>query len=493
MTKSENNLQLILKKAAFYRLPFVLLLIRKLFRKHRYAIAFFLFGKSRIDDAIALYKSKSGLKFKHENEKLLFERLTAIEMGAKSSPLKSRSSDIKKGGKRILMALHNSAPYDYAGYWFRTIGTLDALKKQGYEIECCTRPGYPWDLIKHRDKPKRYSEKVEGFNFTRLVDKNKTFKKGSDQRYIDTYVNELVLKAKQNNSQIIHAHSNFLNGLAAAKAAKSLGIRSVYEVRGLWHLTQASKNNSYEHTIMFDYEWNKELEAMHEADRVVVLSDTMRELIVSKGVPNGKITTIPNAVANDVFKYGEGNNTVQIHKVFHIGFIGTITHYEGLELVIDAVKLLVKQNNLVELTIVGDGVHLESLKQYSKNLKYVRFIGRIPKEQVAKYYQQFDVCIYPRTNHLVCNYIPPMKIVEAMGYGCPVIVSDLLVMREYVNHNETGLICSLKEKDSLALNILKIMEDPKLKAKLSKNALNWVKENHNWDIVSRKYSNVFND
>lgn len=55
---------------------------------------------------------------------------------------------------KVMFCLHNSAPYDQAGYWHRTSAIFSSLTPAGMELSAVTRPGYPWDLIKHRQEPR---------------------------------------------------------------------------------------------------------------------------------------------------------------------------------------------------------------------------------------------------------------------------------------------------------------------------------------------------
>ena len=64
--------------------------------------------------------------------------------------------------------------------------------------------------------------------------------------YQEKAITSIISKSKTFRPKIIHSASNFVVGIAGAKAAKALGIPSIYEIRGFWHLTQSTKRQGYE-------------------------------------------------------------------------------------------------------------------------------------------------------------------------------------------------------------------------------------------------------
>jgi len=396
----------------------------------------------------------------------------------------------------VLFAVHNSLPYDKSGYAIRTHSIVSHLHENNLSIVVATRAGYPWDLHKHKQSPQNHkTDMISGIQYVRLEDTKKTFKQGSDYKYIITYAKELIRIAKQSNSTIIHGHSNYLNGLASIKAANTLGLPSIYEIRGLWHITRLTLDHHYKEGGMFEYEQQMEKAAALHADAVVTISQSLKTLITSWGVDETKIHVIPNAVNTTLFqptrkdeklleKYNLKDKTI-------IGFIGSLTGYEGLEQLVLAVNSLLKENINIALIIVGDGrnkTHLESLTS-SPN---VIFTGRVPFEEVKAYYTLFDICPFPRNDFEVCHYVPPLKILEAMAMQKAIIVSDVPPLLEIIEDHTNGLICKANDVDSLKASILTLLYDDNLKAKLAQNAYSWVNKNRTWDLMIHKYIALYN-
>lgn len=395
-----------------------------------------------------------------------------------------------------LFVAHNSFPFDRAGYAIRTHMLTTNLKKNGLTSSVATRAGYPWDLLKHRglDGERKTVEAIDGINYIRLPDNNKFFKKGDDLDYINAYASELIKVAKQNKNTIIHASSNYLNGFAAFKAGKELNIPTVYEIRGLWHLTRLTLDKEYKKSSMFLYEQEMEKSVAKAVYKVVTISYALKKLIESWGIDANKIHVIPNAVDSKLFiprvadlelvkKYNLQNKIV-------IGFVGSLTGYEGLRELILAVKELVKSGLEIVLIIVGDGKERVKLEKLAKS-KNIIFTGRVPFSEVQKYYSVFHICPLPRNDYEVCRYVPPLKILEAMAMKKAVIVSDVDPLLEIVKDGVTGLVCKADDKESLKESIKSLYDNEALRMTLANNAYDWVHKYRSWSRISKKYNDLY--
>lgn len=432
---------------------------------------------------------------KSNNETILIERIISM-IDIKNNGLNIETIE-KKTIKEIniLFAIHNSLPYDNAGYAIRTNMIATNLKLKGFDLVCATRAGYPWDLQKHKEKEKIYEDIVSGVTYRRLVDKEKLFKQDSDFNYIDNYANQLVKLAKEKNSTIIHGHSNYLNGWAAIQASNILKIPSIYEIRGLWHLTRLTLDSSYKNGGMFDYEVEMLKAGAISADAVVTISEALKILLLSWGIDENKIYLIPNAVDSKYFKIQKPNQKLirkyDLEGKVVVGYIGSITGYEGLKELVLVVNELVQDNLNIVLIIVGEGREKLKLEKISKTNNII-FIGKIPFEEVSEYYSIFDICPFPRNNYEVCQYVPPLKILEAMAMKKAVIVSDVAPLVEIIEHNVNGLVCKADSIKSLKDALLKLYMEQEIREKLGSTAYKWVLENRTWDKMSEKYIELYN-
>ncbi len=130
----------------------------------------------------------------------------------------------------------------------------------------------------------------------RLYDaKNTQMNKVPMSKYFRRYALEFAKLLKGLKPGIIHAASNFQNALPPLVVARELRIRSVYEVRGMWHYTQASKTKGFEYSERYHMHEAYELTCCRLADRVVVISDSLKKLLIDLGIRSKKISVVYNA------------------------------------------------------------------------------------------------------------------------------------------------------------------------------------------------------
>jgi glycosyltransferase involved in cell wall biosynthesis len=96
----------------------------------------------------------------------------------------------------------------------------------------------------------------------------------------------------------------------------------------------------------------------------------------------------------------------------------------------------------LRLLIVGDGPQRPALERLAARLGLddgtVLFTGRVPHAQVRDFYAVLDVFAVPRTDERVCRLVTPLKPVEAMASGVPVLASDLPALGELVEPEVNG-------------------------------------------------------
>src|SRR5699024_9545924 len=198
---------------------------------------------------------------------------------------------------QIVYAVHNSLPYHSTGYSTRTHGLLSALRHQGWRVDAASRPGYPTDLQGFKtlsNVPEMTC--VEGVPYHRLGTRLGQIPKRPIVPYLQRYTEELAAFAQDRRAALVHGASNHLNGLAAVSAARRLGLPSIYEVRGLWEVTRASRDPMWAASMEYRLAVELETEAAAAASQVIALTDALKAELVNRGVDAEKISVVPNGV-----------------------------------------------------------------------------------------------------------------------------------------------------------------------------------------------------
>ena len=352
--------------------------------------------------------------------------------------------------ERVLYLLHNGMPYNSGGYAVRAHGLLRALRDCGYDVRALLRPGFPQDRFPALAPPPAETliDHVPYRFFTRpAVD----LQRHEVDLYVAGYARQLREQCQAFRPSVIHAASFFRNGLAAAQVGAELGIPVIYELRVLSILGQLpvpGDPSPERRTVLtrVSWEFELELEAARKADRVLAITGALRDLLVEHGIDPAKITLLPNGVDCRAFVAGPGSPEIaQAHDLdgrFVIGFIGSIVDYEGLDDLALALSLLPEPlRRRWRLLIVGDGEYRPMLEQVVERLGLrpdVVFIGRVPHDRVRDFYALCDLVVYPRKPWPICEMISPLKPLEPMALGIPVVASDVAALREMIVDGVNG-------------------------------------------------------
>jgi glycosyltransferase involved in cell wall biosynthesis len=302
---------------------------------------------------------------------------------------------------------------------------------------------------------------------------------------------------------VLHAVSNHLNAAVALELGRRHGLPVVYEVRGFLEDSWLSRDATHRETDEF-YRLTRELETrrMSEADAVVTLGEAMRAEIASRGIPEEKIFTVPNGVDESFLTPlpdpGDLREQLGIEDgATVVGLTSSFYGYEGLDTLIDAVALLrdrVDQRGgpPVALLLVGDGPERGALERRAagRGVPAV-FTGRVPMESVRQYHAVLDVFAVPRRADRVCQLVTPLKPIEAMAGGIPVIASDVRALREIVESGVTGALTLPEDPEAWANCLEDLAYSPERRAKIGRSAREWVRAERTWRAVAEGYRAAF--
>jgi len=220
---------------------------------------------------------------------------------------------------------------------------------------------------------------------------------------------------------------------------------------------------------------------------IVSVSDNLKDqFLVEYPKLSDKISVIYNGVDSNRFSPGKNKNKTN----FTFLYIGRIDREKGVDLIIDATKLLLsKTKKKFEVEIVGAGIHLDELKAYSKKVgvsNVVKFIGSVDNESINKYYKKADVFVFPTRR----EEGHPMTISESFCSGLPVIATKRGGLVNVIQDGENGFLINEGDVASLAGKMLGFLEDRSLVSKMSKKALESGIKKYSQDVMILKYINL---
>ncbi|MFF2621998.1 glycosyltransferase family 4 protein [Oerskovia jenensis] len=399
----------------------------------------------------------------------------------------------------VLHHLTNSLPHTQSGYTLRSHAILTAQQGSGVRVEATTRPGYPVTI---GTLGARGVDVVDGITYRRLIPRR--LANDPARRFADA-TDLLVRCAEQLGPDLLHTTTpGVTTGEVTRAAAVRLGLPWVYEVRGLpeetWvasHATPAARataERSERRTLLRA----KESELAISADAVVTLSATLRDELVSRGVPPERITVVPNAVSSSLLSEHPEPAAARAslglpEASFVVGSVSSLVGYEGHATILRTVALLRRRGLDVSALIVGDGVCRPDLVRLADDLDLGRSAvlpGRVPREQAPRYTAALDVLLVPRRADRVTRLVTPLKPVEAMAIGRPVVASDLPALAEVLDAPRGGLLVDPDDVAGWADAVESLHDDRALYRRLVATGRSVARE-RTWERAADTYDHVY--
>ena len=416
-------------------------------------------------------------------------------------PLLNESRETAPASPKILHLLYSSLPYLLNGYSIRSHAILRSQQQLGLSVLAVSRPGFPWDMPQCQLPEQAqisHHEQLDGIAYQRIADPGRGISEVTLDAYLDRYCRHLDRIVAEERPRLLHAASNFVNGCAAGAVGRNRHIPVVYEVRGFWEMTLSSLKPRRSKSLLVACHQRLETQALEMADAVVCLSAGLQREIVQRGIPADKVHVIPNGVDCHTFVPRPKDQALLARlgladKVV-VGYVGSLVEYEGIDTLIRAGAWLEQQGVPIRILIVGDGTAKPQLMDVARRCRVeniVSFIGRIPHTEVLAYYSVLDICVFPRKNVAICHIVPPLKPYEAMAMGKAVVVSDVAALREMVEEGQTGLVCKADDRQALAAQIRRLVEDRGLRARLGEASRAWVQTHRDWLMLAPRYLSVY--
>jgi glycosyltransferase involved in cell wall biosynthesis len=288
-----------------------------------------------------------------------------------------------------------------------------------------------------------------------------------------------------------------LYNVSAQIAARRLGIPVVLE---------ADCPTAYEHRHMSSFdlaplpvlpEWTERWNC-RACGAIITISDVLKGLLMSYGVPASKITVVPNGADPDKFRPRPGSEGVRDslgipRGAVVIGWMQSGWGLSGVQTWIALARRILGANPKTAFLFIGGGKNQETIeKEFGGDPLGRRVVctGTVPYDRVPSYVNALDIVTvqYPKSD---LWYPSSMKLFECMAAGKPVVASAVPQVDEIIRDGWNGFLFEQGNMDEFVRKLLALAGSPALRAKFGRNARQTVLDSYTWAGQAVKMEAVF--
>jgi glycosyltransferase involved in cell wall biosynthesis len=292
---------------------------------------------------------------------------------------------------------------------------------------------------------------------------------------------------------VVH-YRNIWDGLHVAQNKKRFGYKTLFEVNGLPSIELKYHYPGLDAGLISKIK-EQEIATLNLSDAIICPSNVTRDYIASLGLNRKLVTVIPNGVSASDFSPSplparDGRMPVML-------YIGTLADWQGLDIVVKALPKILEQHP-VRLHIVGRG-RSRQRKLLSKQIHKLGVEGSvtvqpaIPHHEIPALIAESDICVAPLglNDRNVTQGACPIKVLEYMAAGRPLLASNMPIVRELVREDVDGLLFSPSDPDDLARQVLTLLNDFELSKRLAQSASERALSKFTWHESQKKLIKVY--
>ncbi|MEY8343899.1 glycosyltransferase family 4 protein [Niallia circulans] len=299
-----------------------------------------------------------------------------------------------------------------------------------------------------------------------------------------------LLSSKKNNVDIFHFHffHYTLLELFSVLTAKILNVKVVITAHDVESFSTGS--------------------SMNIARKIYSLSDgiiahnnvSKNELINTVGIKEDKVSVIPHgnylSYVNSDIEKEEALRSLGIpyNEEFILLFFGQIKTVKGLDILIESIPEIVKNEKNIKVIIAGKvwkddfSVYQEKIDRLDINKYIISHIEYIPEDKVDLYFNAADLVVLPYKKIYQSGVL-----LNAMSYKKSVVVSDLDGMKEIITNKQNGFLFKNGDAIDLANVVSGIIYKKRELKEISQSAYEYIVNNHDWKDIGIRTSNFYSD
>ena len=289
---------------------------------------------------------------------------------------------------------------------------------------------------------------------------------------------------------LILLYGAITNGIQTIEIAKELKIPVVYRLLDISH-------GLIRIPIVKNLAKQYERQVLTKATKILATTPDLSRYAIEMGTNKNSVESFPLGINRHDFRPMEKN--LDLAKSLGISdndnvvvFIGTIYPFAGLLELVSNFHIIEEKNPNTKLLIVGGGPSYDKLQKLviKKKLNSKVILTNFqPQKELPKYISLADICINPFQINYVTNRILPTKILEYFACGKPVLSTPLYGTKELLPNENYGILYS--KSNNFVETLANSLQDKNKLEELSKLGYSYVKENHDWEVLTDKLLEKF--
>jgi glycosyltransferase involved in cell wall biosynthesis len=298
----------------------------------------------------------------------------------------------------------------------------------------------------------------------------------------------LVFLHLKNRYQVIQVHTMPDFMVFTGLIPKLLGAKVILDVHDLMPELYQSKFGLRDNHWMIRFITWMERMSIKFADKAIAVHKPHLDTLTRHGNPEAKFIILLNLADPKLFyqpKKSSHNSQAGFRLIYH----GMVAKRNGLQTAFYAIAKITREIPEIRFQIYGEGDDIPTLKNLAKELNLNEYIeiheGYIPMKKLVPIILEADVGMVPILYDEFTKFMLPVKLLEYVTLGLPVIVSRTETIEAYFDDTMVQY-CQPGNADDWAEKIIFLYKNPAYRLELSKNSQKFSK-NYEWDFQKQSY------
>jgi len=224
------------------------------------------------------------------------------------------------------------------------------------------------------------------------------------------------------------------------------------------------------------------------ADSVTVASRTLESLVWAMGVPPEHVFYVPNGIPDPNLRATPSTEPIILLYTRFFEF--------PVRRVVELLRQVRAQIPPARMLVVGRGLFNEEKELLQQTQEAglssaVEYVGWVEPQRLGEVFSRAALAIYPFDDTLVNRAKCPVKLLDLLTAGMPVVAEAVGEIRETIRHGETGWLVEPGDVETFARAVVRLLERPSLRRRLGETAAHDIRRRRSWDrlaeVVERAY------